>query len=98
MIILQRGGNPPIISEETWERTQAELARRRASGGRAATPTGGTGALTPGSTAVNVAGAFTGEPRRAGTCPTSSGGVRPLPVAKATLATRPKYEKPNYAV
>ena len=46
MIILQRGGNPPIISEETWERTQAELARRRASGGRAATPTGGTGALT----------------------------------------------------
>ena len=46
MIILQRGGNPPIISEETWERTQAELTRRRASGGRAATPTGGTGALT----------------------------------------------------
>ena len=45
MIILRRG-NPPIISEETWERTQAELARRRASGGRAATPTGGTGALT----------------------------------------------------
>ena len=43
-----------------------------------------------------MAGAFTGEPRRAGTCPTSSGGVRPLPVAKATLATRPKYEKPNY--
>lgn len=41
-----QGTNPPIISEETWERTQAELARRRASGGRALTPTGGTGALT----------------------------------------------------
>lgn len=36
----------PIISAQDYEAVQTELARRRASGGRALTPTGGTSALT----------------------------------------------------
>lgn len=40
------GANPPIIDEATWRRVQDELARRRQSGGRALTPSGGTCALT----------------------------------------------------
>ncbi|WP_156907772.1 recombinase family protein [Corynebacterium freiburgense] len=40
------GANPPIIDPHTWSRVQAELARRRESGGRALTPSGGTCALT----------------------------------------------------
>lgn len=38
--------NPPIIDPATWKRVQDELARRRQSGGRAMTPSGGTCALT----------------------------------------------------
>lgn len=41
-----QAANPPIIQRETWERVQAELHRRRASGGLALTPTLGTSALT----------------------------------------------------
>ena len=37
---------PAIIDEPTWQAVQDELAARRDSGGRALTPTGGTGALT----------------------------------------------------
>lgn len=40
------GANPPIIDPDTWQRVQDELARRRQSGGRALTPSGGTCALT----------------------------------------------------
>ncbi|MBS5339595.1 MAG: recombinase family protein [Actinomyces sp. oral taxon 181] len=40
------GANPPIIDQGTWKRVQDELARRRQSGGRALTPSGGTCALT----------------------------------------------------
>lgn len=40
------GANPPIIDPDTWKRVQDELARRRQSGGRALTPTGGTCGLT----------------------------------------------------
>lgn len=40
------GANPPIIDPDTWRRVQDELARRRQSGGRALTPSGGTCALT----------------------------------------------------
>ncbi|MDU2072122.1 MAG: hypothetical protein E7E98_06370, partial [Cutibacterium avidum] len=36
----------PIISRAIYDAVQTELARRRASGGRALTPTGGTNALT----------------------------------------------------
>ncbi|ETJ02054.1 MAG: Site-specific recombinase [Actinomyces urogenitalis DORA_12] len=36
----------PIIDKTVFDAVQAELARRRASGGRALTPTGGTNALT----------------------------------------------------
>ena len=38
--------HPPIISRDVFDAVQAELARRRATGGRGLTPTGGTGALT----------------------------------------------------
>lgn len=41
-----QGANPPIIDEATWRRVQDELARRRQSGGRALTPSGGTCGLT----------------------------------------------------
>lgn len=44
--ILLEEHHEPIIDRETYGRVQAELARRRASGGRALTPTGGTNALT----------------------------------------------------
>ena len=38
--------HPAIIEREIFDAVQAELARRRATGGRGLTPTGGTGALT----------------------------------------------------
>lgn len=40
------GANPPIIDGATWRRVQDELARRRQSGGRVLTPSGGTCTLT----------------------------------------------------
>ena len=43
---LVEDSHPPIIERGIFEAVQAELARRRATGGRGLTPTGGTGALT----------------------------------------------------
>ena len=43
---LVEESHPPIISRDVFDAVQAELARRRATGGRGLTPTGGTGALT----------------------------------------------------
>lgn len=43
---LVEDSHPAIITRATFDAVQAELAKRRASGGRGLTPTGGTGALT----------------------------------------------------
>lgn len=43
---LIEDSHPPIITHEVFDAVQTELARRRATGGRGLTPTGGTGALT----------------------------------------------------
>lgn len=43
---LIENSHPPIIDRKTFDAVQTELAKRRASGGRGLTPTGGTGALT----------------------------------------------------
>lgn len=43
---LIEDSHPPIINHATFAAVQAELAKRRATGGRGLTPTGGTGALT----------------------------------------------------
>lgn len=41
-----RNNHEPIIDQATFDAVQAELGKRRATGGRGCTPTGGTGALT----------------------------------------------------
>ncbi len=43
---LVEDSHPAIITREVFDAVQTELARRRATGGRGLTPTGGTGALT----------------------------------------------------
>lgn len=43
---LVEDSHPAIINREVFDAVQTELARRRATGGRGLTPTGGTGALT----------------------------------------------------
>ncbi|XCB30415.1 recombinase family protein [Arcanobacterium hippocoleae] len=43
---LVEDSHPAIIDRATFDAVQTELAKRRASGGRGLTPTGGTGALT----------------------------------------------------